>query len=354
MLSGIYDAHKTFDENLKSGPNPKFISDNSEPIIKDISFDLFGYRIGSRYGSSACPAGSDSRYISNSFAAGFDIVTTKTRRSKLVDTNPMPNLLRVTPKDFSYESAQTVLPLFQEIDHANNKHMISLVNSFGNNSLSTETWVKDDSHINSVLHPDQLLITSIVGTLYPNKTVTDYYEDFGITAQLAHQSGARAIEINFSCPNVANEGILCYDPLAVESICKLVRSSVGNTPVIAKFGYFNARQYELLKKIISTIASCIDAVSAINTIPVEVNTLSGTSYYGGLSGYPLKQYGLAMTRRLAAIRSELDANFQIFGMGGVLKATDFQEYRDAGADVVLSASGAMYNPNLAQEIKQSL
>jgi dihydroorotate dehydrogenase (NAD+) catalytic subunit len=37
-----------------------------------------------------------------------------------------------------------------------------------------------------------------------------------------------------------------------------------------------------------------------------------------------------------------------------MSAEDFNEYRQAGADVVQSATGAMWNHNLAQEIKQSL
>ena len=36
----------------------------------------------------------------------------------------------------------------------------------------------------------------------------------------------------------------------------------------------------------------------------------------------------------------------------VMTPKDFMEYRNAGADVVQSATGAMWNPELAQEIKQ--
>ena len=33
---------------------------------------------------------------------------------------------------------------------------------------------------------------------------------------------------------------------------------------------------------------------------------------------------------------------------------DFFEYRDAGADIVMSATGAMWNPYLARDIKEGL
>ena len=37
-----------------------------------------------------------------------------------------------------------------------------------------------------------------------------------------------------------------------------------------------------------------------------------------------------------------------------MNAADFTEYREAGADAVMSATGAMWNPYLAQDIKASL
>lgn len=355
MQVNIYDWDKTFDENVAAGPNPEYKSDQIQSDTKDLSFDLFGYRVGSRFGSAACPAGTDLRYMEKLLVAGFDIVTTKTRRSSFVKANPMPNLLAVEPKEFSYESNQSILPVFHQIEHITNTRSISLVNSFGNNSLDPSSWLSNDTKLHQQLRPDQLVITSIVGTLKPDSTIQSYYEDFAKTASLAKSTGTRAIEINFSCPNVAHEGILCYDKEAVFSVCKLVREVIGQTPLVAKFGYFNARQYELLRSIVSSIAPYINGISAINTIPVEVEPLhEANSLYGGLSGFPIKQYGLAMVRRLAAIRDELRANYVIFGIGGVLQPSDYQEYRNSGADVVLAASGALYNPNLAREIKETL
>jgi dihydroorotate dehydrogenase len=46
--------------------------------------------------------------------------------------------------------------------------------------------------------------------------------------------------------------------------------------------------------------------------------------------------------------------YTIIGVGGVSSPEDFQEYRKAGADIVMSATGAMWNPYLAEEIKKSL
>lgn len=45
-------------------------------------------------------------------------------------------------------------------------------------------------------------------------------------------------------------------------------------------------------------------------------------------------------------------DFAIIGVGGVMTPEDYLEYKNAGADIVQSATGAMWNPYLAQEIKQ--
>jgi len=40
----------------------------------------------------------------------------------------------------------------------------------------------------------------------------------------------------------------------------------------------------------------------------------------------------------------------IIGVGGVFNISDFSKYIEAGADIVQSATGAMWNLNLASEI----
>ena len=58
-----------------------------------------------------------------------------------------------------------------------------------------------------------------------------------------------------------------------------------------------------------------------------------------------------MVKRLVNLRKMLNLKYEIIGVGGVMDAEDFREYRKAGADIVQSATAAMWNPLLAQEIK---
>ena len=61
-----------------------------------------------------------------------------------------------------------------------------------------------------------------------------------------------------------------------------------------------------------------------------------------------------MVRRLKALREKLNMDYTIIGVGGVTTPDDYQTYRFAGADIVMSVTGAMWNPHLAIQIKESL
>ena len=50
-----------------------------------------------------------------------------------------------------------------------------------------------------------------------------------------------------------------------------------------------------------------------------------------------------MVGRLNAIREKLGLDFAIVGVGGVIRPEDYKAYREAGANAVMSATGAMWN-----------
>ena len=74
----------------------------------------------------------------------------------------------------------------------------------------------------------------------------------------------------------------------------------------------------------------------------------------GVCGAGIKWAGLDFVIRLSTIRKREKYKFSIEGVGGVLNAKDYKMYRDAGADSVMSATGAMWNPLLAHDIKEKI
>lgn len=354
----LYDPKKTFDDNFDNGPFPvdatKPKADSGEP-----RFTFLGHKIYSPFGIPAGPLPS-SQHVKYVFDQGFDVVCYKTQRSIPFDCNQFPNVLYLDiDGDLTLEKAAKPLLGLTETDKPTDK--ISITNSFGNPSRGPEFWVDDLKKAVSYAGKGQLLIMSVVGTIKEGFSPEDYYNDFADAAELAAGAGVQAIELNLSCPNVATEGVLCYSRDAVVAICKAAKERVGDIPLIAKFGYFSEGQQELLEQIMTDIDPYIAAISAINTISAPIVDKNGDQALpgpnrlnSGVCGAGVKWAGLDMVKRLNTLRKDKGLNYEIIGVGGVMSADDFAEYRAAGADVVQSATGAMWNPQLAQQIKASL
>lgn len=57
-----------------------------------------------------------------------------------------------------------------------------------------------------------------------------------------------------------------------------------------------------------------------------------------------------MVRRMNEMRNRLNLDFSIVGVGGVTSKEDYVEYRNVGADAVMSATGVMWNPYLIRDV----
>ncbi len=157
---------------------------------------------------------------------------------------------------------------------------------------------------------------------------------------------------------MSNEGIICYTPDAVRLICEKTKNLIGNIPLVIKLGYFTKEQQPLLEKVVNVSKPYIAAVSVINTLPVPVVDEQGNQLLpgkgrlkSGACGASIKWAGIDMVQRLNKLRQTKNLDFKIIGVGGVMNPHNYSEYLSAGADVVQSATGAMWNPNLAVEVK---
>ena len=183
-------------------------------------------------------------------------------------------------------------------------------------------------------------------------------KDFILTAKLVKETGVKIIELNLSCPNEGINNLLCYDTERSGNVVEVVKKELGDIPLIIKISYFP--DIEHLEKLVLAVAPYVQAISAINTIPSKIiddegkPALTGGRITSGTCGAPIKWAGLEMTRKLKTLREKLGLSYKIIGVGGVTTADDFFEYRDAGADAVMSGTGAMWNPYLAKEIKEKL
>jgi dihydroorotate dehydrogenase (NAD+) catalytic subunit len=355
----LYDPTKTFDDNFNHGPFPTTSEIATYKNTGQPSYTFLGKPVYTLFGIPAGPLPT-SKHTSYAFEHGFDIVCYKTQRSVPFPCNDFPNVVYLdVDGDLTLEKAAQ--PLVGHTVPMATPDKLTITNSFGNPSRGPVFWADDLKEAVSGRGEGQFLIASVVGTIQPNFTADDYYDDFAVAAEQAAAGGVDAIELNLSCPNVASEGVLCYTHDAVIEICKRTRAKIGDLPLIAKIGYFDASQQTLLETIVSDAAPYIDAISAINTISAPVVDEAGEQLLpgegrlkSGCCGAGIKWAGLDMVKRLDSIRKEAGLSYQIIGVGGVMTPTDYKQYIAAGANAVQSATGAMWNPELGIEIKQSL
>lgn len=195
-----------------------------------------------------------------------------------------------------------------------------------------------------------------MGTVHEGQTEEEFLQDHRLVAQKAHETGADLFEVNLSCPNIGNEGLICYNTKMSGKIVRAIREVLGNKQLSVKIGYFE-RQSEL-ESFVDEVQEHVQGIAAINTIPTEVVDEKGNQALpgpnrlkSGICGSGIKWAGLEMTKRLRELREKHGYSYVIESMGGVMNAQDYDEYVRAGADVVMSATGSMWNPYLAQEIK---
>jgi dihydroorotate dehydrogenase (NAD+) catalytic subunit len=355
----FYDATKTYDDNFDNGPFPVFDDEQPESETGEPKFTFLGKPLYSPFGIAAGPL-LNSRYIKYAFERGFDVPVYKTQRSIPFEVNQFPNILYVDTKgDLTMDKAAGSLVGLTETNAPPTE--FSITNSFGNPSRGPEFWVEDLKKAHSYQGRGQLLIGGAVGSIQEGFSGEDYYDDFAYAAELVASTGVEAVEVNLSCPNVASEGVLCYTKPAVVAICQKVKNKIGDVPLVIKLGYFSADQQDLLEQILKETADYVSAVASINTIPAAIvdhkgeQALPGPNRLkSGVCGAGIKWAGLDMTSRLNAFKKKAGLKYEVIGIGGVMTPADFHEYLDAGANLVQSCTGAMWNPKLAIEIKQYL
>lgn len=347
-----YNPTLSYEENYEKGPFGAFSHGEISPQQSQPTTTFLGQKVFLPFGIPAGPI-INSRFAKAAFKKGFDIVVYKTVRSDFFPCHPFPNILAIHPKkDLTLE--QLKYPIIADSNYTT---PLSITNSFGVPSKTPDIWQEDVKKAISHEGKGQVLVLSFMGTVKKNQTQEEFIDDYILTAKLAKETGAKILETNLSCPNIGNEGLVCYNLEVTEKICKGIRNIIGNTPLILKAGYYE--QNNDLEKLARIASEYADSIAGINTLQAEVldkkreQALPGpTRLRSGICGASIKWAGLDFVKRLKKIKDANNYTFSIEGVGGVTVPEDYFAYKEAGADSVMSATGSMWNPYLAQEIKK--
>ena len=351
MHTPFYDPLKSYEENFHEGPfgalaeGPVF-KNEKEPLA-----EFFGQKVFLPFGIAAGPL-INGKFIKAALNKGFDICTYKTVRAKQYPCNPMPNVVPVRVNRLTVEQAESGVQLADKFSSSP-----TVTNSFGVPSFDPNFWQPDMREAVLAAGKGQVVIGSFQGTARGG-SLQDYIQDFADCAHLVKETGAKVLEVNLSCPNEGSSHLLCFDIPRARQVVEAIKNEIGNTPLIIKIAYY--KDQLMLERLVEAVGSLADGIEAINSVMSKIVDERGDSgfrdgrKFSGVCGAAIKWAGLEMVGRLKKLREEKGFNFTIIGVGGVMDASDFREYQSAGAGAVMSATGVMWNPLLAQEIKQTI
>lgn len=175
--------------------------------------------------------------------------------------------------------------------------------------------------------------------------------DFAVVAAGLQEAGVVAIEVNLSCPNIADGTLFALDPVTSAEVVAAVRAET-DLPVGAKL----SPNAERIVAVAAAVAEAgADWVVLTNTawgaaIDVESRRPVLSSVVGGYSGPPLKPIALRCVWEVSHEIPELP----IVGCGGVSRGTDVVEYLLAGATAVAVGSAHFAEPRAGRRIHREL
>lgn len=219
-----------------------------------------------------------------------------------------------------------------------------MLNSIGLQGPGIDAFLADD--VPWLASQGARVIVSIAG-----ETVEEYAT---LARKLRGVSGISAIEVNISCPNVENRGLVfACDPNVAAEVVKGVRGIIGGElPILAKLTPDVTNIASIASSVINSGADGIAMINTVLGMVINTNTmrphLGGKT--GGLSGPAIRPIAV---RAIYQVREALP-NVSILGMGGVASGKDAFELILAGASGVSIGTASFGDPSAVYRIQNEL
>ena len=190
------------------------------------------------------------------------------------------------------------------------------------------------------------VIVSIAG-----ETVEEYAT---LARKVRSAPGISALEVNISCPNVENRGLVfACDPEASRRVIDGVRKTLGGElPIIAKLSPDVTDLVSIAKGVVDAGADGLALINTVLSMVINLDTmrphLAGKT--GGLSGPAIRPIAV---RAIYQVHEALP-NVPILGMGGVSSGRDALELILAGAKGVSIGTASFGDPAAIITIQNEL
>ncbi len=193
-------------------------------------------------------------------------------------------------------------------------------------------------------------VVSIAGS-----SVEEYVE---VARRLRRAGGATAVEVNISCPNVEDRGLVfACDPAAAARVISAVRKETHRTvPVLAKLSPDVTDITAVARAVVEAGADAITLVNTVLGMVIDTTTLRPAlaGVTGGLSGPAIRPVAV---RCLWQVHEALP-QVPLVGAGGVRTGLDALEMVLAGAAAVQVGTVVFHDPaapaRVAAELRTAL
>jgi dihydroorotate dehydrogenase (NAD+) catalytic subunit len=219
-----------------------------------------------------------------------------------------------------------------------------MLNSIGLQGPGIDAFLASD--VPWLLEQKSRVIVSIA-----RETIEEYAT---LARKLRSASGIAAVEVNISCPNVENRGLVfACDPDASRRVIDGVRKTIGgDLPIIAKLSPDVTDLPAIAKGVVDAGADALALINTVLGMVINVDTmrphLGGKT--GGLSGPAIKPIAVRAIYQVHAALPKVP----ILGMGGVASGKDALELILAGASGISVGTASFGNPHAIIEVRDQL
>lgn len=224
-----------------------------------------------------------------------------------------------------------------------------MINRIGLQNVGVWKFVEEKLAVIYRLLPSNVpLIVSVAG-----ESMEEYLETALILAENSKKMIA-ALEINVSCPNVADGLVFGSDPDLLFKLVRGLKSKVTTLPLIIKLTP-NVTDITLAVK--AAAEGGADALSLINTLKAKAfirrGPNAGQFIEGGLSGPAIR--AVALERVDKAVKA---VDIPVVGMGGISNFEDALDFFRVGAAAIAVGTAIFSNPlaiaNIVEGLEQHL
>jgi dihydroorotate dehydrogenase (NAD+) catalytic subunit len=216
-----------------------------------------------------------------------------------------------------------------------------MLNAIGLANVGVERFIKKKLPFLRTLKTK--VIVNVAGS-----SIEEYAE---VVKRLEGKKGIDLLEINISCPNVKEGGIVFgSNPESAYRCIKAVKENTSFS-ITAKL---SPNVSDIVEVALAVKDAGADAVSLINTlvgmaIDLETKKPRLTNITGGLSGPAIKPVALAMVWKVAQ-----EVKIPIIGIGGIMNYQDALEFILAGASMIQVGTGNFVDPECPVKIVDGL